>query len=154
MRAPFQILAIPYKIVDGVSYYCVLHRADHDGWQFIAGGGENDETPLKAAKRETWEESGIQAENMIELTSLSSELGVPKADPQIFEKPLAMAGCTASQAVMIGDRLDNDIIPAKRFGMQTIWIRQGTAAYQSKELGDGYADYVIDNLSELKELSL
>ncbi len=71
MRAPFQILAIPYKIVDGVPHYCVLHRADHDGWQFIAGGGEDDETPLEAAKRETWEESGIQAENMIELTSLS-----------------------------------------------------------------------------------
>ncbi len=71
MRAPFQILAIPYKIVDGVPYYCVLHRADHDQWQFIAGGGEDDETPLEAAKHETWEESGIQAENMIELTSLS-----------------------------------------------------------------------------------
>ena len=71
MRAPFQILAIPYKIVDGVPYYCVLHRADYDQWQFIAGGGEDNETPLEAAKRETWEESGIQAENMIELTSLS-----------------------------------------------------------------------------------
>ncbi len=84
----------------------------------------------------------------------SSELGVAKPEPQIFEKALAMAGCTASQAVMIGDRLDNDIIPAKRFGMQTIWIRQGTAAYQSKELAEGYADYIIDNLSELKELCL
>jgi dATP pyrophosphohydrolase len=27
--------------------------------QFIAGGGENDETPLQAAKREVFEESGI-----------------------------------------------------------------------------------------------
>ncbi len=82
----------------------------------------------------------------------SSELGVAKPDPQIFEKAIAMAGCTATQAVMIGDRLDNDIIPAKQYGMQTVWIRQGLAAYQPKELGDGYADYTIDNLSELKEL--
>lgn len=50
MRAPFQILAIPYQIVDGSPKYCVFHRADHDQWQFIAGGGEDNETPLEAAK--------------------------------------------------------------------------------------------------------
>ena len=38
MRAPFQILAIPYRIIDGSLRYCVFHRADHDQWQFIAGG--------------------------------------------------------------------------------------------------------------------
>ncbi len=84
----------------------------------------------------------------------SAELGVSKPDPRIFEKALAMAGCSPSQAVMIGDRLDNDIIPAKQYGMQTVWLRNGLAAYQPKELGDGYADYVIDHLSELKELCL
>lgn len=42
MRAPFQILAIPYKIVNGSPLYCVFHRADFDQWQFIAGGGEDD----------------------------------------------------------------------------------------------------------------
>lgn len=26
---------------------------------------------------------------------------------------------------MIGDRIDNDIVPAKALGMKTIWIRQG-----------------------------
>ena len=40
MRAPFQILAIPYQIVDGSPKYCVFHRADHDQWQFIAGGAK------------------------------------------------------------------------------------------------------------------
>lgn len=52
MRAPFQILAIPYKIIDGLPLYCVFHRADFDQWQFIAGGGEDDEMPLQAAIRE------------------------------------------------------------------------------------------------------
>ena len=55
MRAAFQILAIPYRIIDGTPRYCVFHRADHDKWQFIAGGGEDAETPLEAAKRETLE---------------------------------------------------------------------------------------------------
>ncbi len=84
----------------------------------------------------------------------SSALGVSKPDTRIFEKALAMAGCSASQAVMIGDRLDNDIIPAKQCGLQTVWFRSGLAAYQPKELGEGYADYVIDDLLELKELWL
>ena len=61
MRAPFQILAIPYRIVDGTPMYCVFHRADHDQWQFIAGGGEDNETPLAAAKRETFEEGGVKS---------------------------------------------------------------------------------------------
>ena len=70
MRAPFQILAIPYRIIDNHPFYCVFHRADFDQWQFIAGGGEDDETPLQAAMREIYEESGINADNIIELKSM------------------------------------------------------------------------------------
>ena len=69
MREPFQILAIPYKIEDGELRVCVLHRSDIDQWQFIAGGGEDSETPLEAAKREIYEESGIELKEIIQLTS-------------------------------------------------------------------------------------
>lgn len=72
MRAPFQILAIPYRITKQGLLFCVLHRADVDQWQFISGGGEDDETPLQAAKREIFEESGIYAENIIQLCSVCS----------------------------------------------------------------------------------
>ncbi len=70
MRAPFQILAIPYRIINEKPVYCVLHRADHDQWQFIAGGGEDEEPPLEAAKREAFEEAGVKADRWIELTSM------------------------------------------------------------------------------------
>lgn len=70
MRAPFQILAIPYRITDGTPIFCVFHRSDFDQWQFIAGGGEDSETPLEAAKREIFEESGITAQNIVELKSM------------------------------------------------------------------------------------
>ena len=36
-----------------------MRRADEGYWQAIAGGGEDEEKPLEAAKRETYEESGI-----------------------------------------------------------------------------------------------
>lgn len=72
MRAPFQILAIPYRITKNGIEYCVLHRADHDQWQFVAGGGEDDETPLNAARREIFEESGITVGDIISLDSICS----------------------------------------------------------------------------------
>lgn len=71
MRAAFQILAIPYRIIDGSPFYCVFHRADLDQWQFIAGGGEDNETPLGAARREAFEEGGVQSDRWVELRSLS-----------------------------------------------------------------------------------
>lgn len=61
MRAPFQILAIPYKKSNGTPIYCVFHRSDYDQWQFIAGGGEDGESPIEAAAREIFEESGVRA---------------------------------------------------------------------------------------------
>ena len=70
MRAPFQILAIPYRITNEKFLYCVFHRSDHDQWQFVAGGGENNETPEQAAKREIFEESGVVAENVTPLTTM------------------------------------------------------------------------------------
>lgn len=71
MRAPYQILAIPYRILAGRPVYCVFHRADSDQWQFLAGGGEDNETPLEAAKRETWEEGGVRPDKWLTLKSLS-----------------------------------------------------------------------------------
>ena len=70
MRAPFQILAIPYKYENGILMYCILHRSDCDQWQFIAGGGENQESPPEAAKREILEEGGIEANDVIALKSM------------------------------------------------------------------------------------
>lgn len=70
MRAPFQVLAIPYKVVDGSILYCVFHRSDFDQWQFIAGGGEDDESSVQAVKREILEESGIFVDKIIELKSM------------------------------------------------------------------------------------
>lgn len=71
MRAPFQVLAIPYRVSNNSILYCIFHRADCNQWQFIAGGGEDEETPLDAAKRETREESGVSSNKWINLRSLS-----------------------------------------------------------------------------------
>ena len=58
-RAPFQILVFPYRHLGDRFEFGLFKRADDANWQGIAGGGEDHETPLQAAARETQEESGI-----------------------------------------------------------------------------------------------
>jgi len=59
-RAPFQVLVYPYyPVPDREFEYLLLKRSDAAYWQGIAGGGEDGETPLEAARRETVEETGI-----------------------------------------------------------------------------------------------
>ena len=53
-------------------------------------------------------------------------VGVSKPDPAIFRLALERAGCDACEAIMIGDRPEVDIAPAKRLGMGTIRLRTGT----------------------------
>ena len=43
----------------------------------------------------------------------STEVGLEKPDPAIFQLALSQSRCEPPQAVMIGDRLDNDICPAR-----------------------------------------
>ena len=62
-RAPFQTLVIPYRQTPGGVVYAVLRRSDAGYWQWIAGGGEDAESPLDAAKREAFEEAGINPES-------------------------------------------------------------------------------------------
>lgn len=88
----------------------------------------------------------------IDVVAASAELGVSKPDRAIFDKAFAMAGCTAQEAVMIGDRLDNDIVPAKKLGMKTIWIRQGFAIHQNPRNAEEQPDYIVDSLAELKKI--
>jgi FMN phosphatase YigB (HAD superfamily) len=50
---------------------------------------------------------------------------------------------------MIGDRLDNDIRPARLLGWKTIRIMQGFARFQSPGVSLDEADLTLVNLSEL-----
>lgn len=59
-RAKYQVLVIPYYMEESKIRYCVFRRSDMDIWQFIAGGGEDeDSSVIESAKREAFEEAGI-----------------------------------------------------------------------------------------------
>ena len=48
-RARYQVLVIPYCIMDGQARFCVFRRNDLDIWQFIAGGGEDEDASILVA---------------------------------------------------------------------------------------------------------
>ena len=82
----------------------------------------------------------------------SWEVQVMKPDIRIFEYALGNANCKPQEACMIGDRLDNDILPAKSLGMKTVWIKQGFGALQKPESPTEEADYTIEKLTELLDI--
>lgn len=85
----------------------------------------------------------------IDLVVASAEEGVAKPDKRIFEIALNKSGCKANNSVMIGDRIDNDIVPAKLLGMYTVWVMQGFGRYWNIKNDIEKADYTVNNLTEL-----
>jgi dATP pyrophosphohydrolase len=83
----FQVLVIPYRMdADGQPRYLLFKRADLGVWQWIAGGGENQETPEQTARREALEEAGIPEDShLIRLDSMASIPKIHFADHQLWE---------------------------------------------------------------------
>ena len=84
-----------------------------------------------------------------DLVIASAEEDVEKPNPEIFRIALDRANCRPKNAIMVGDRLDNDIIPAKELGMKTVWVKQSFATYQPNS---NIADYTINTLEEIIKL--
>lgn len=86
----------------------------------------------------------------IDLVISSAEEGVAKPDPAIYRLALDRAGCSPQEAVMVGDRLDNDILPAKELGMKTIWVRQGfSGRYYTPRREEEQPHYTAQDLTEV-----
>lgn len=90
----------------------------------------------------------------IDLVVSSAEEGVSKPDPRIFEIALNRSGCLPEECIMIGDRIDNDILPANQMGMHTIWIRQGLGQYWTISSKSETPDATVLTLTELSDLLL
>ena len=82
----------------------------------------------------------------------SAEVECSKPDLKIFNLALEQAGCKPNEAVMIGDRLDNDVVPAKQLGMKTVWVRQGFAKYQSISNETEKPDFIIDTIGDILDV--
>ena len=100
--------------------------------------------------RERLEKMGLL--EYLDLVIASAEEGVAKPDLRIFKAALSRAACKPEEAVMVGDRIDNDIIPANKIGMTTVWIRQGFGGYAELKTVEEQPDYIVNTLAEITEL--
>lgn len=85
----------------------------------------------------------------INLVIASAEEGVAKPDLRIFEIVLNKADCKAEESVIVGDRLDNDIVPASKIGMKTVWIKQDLGGLGVPLAQEEQPNYIVENLSEV-----
>ena len=90
----------------------------------------------------------------LDIVVASAEEGAAKPDPKIFQIALDRAGCKAEEAVMVGDRIDNDILPANELGMTTVWIKQGLGSLCEPASDLEKPDYTITALSEMRKIFL
>jgi putative hydrolase of the HAD superfamily len=74
--------------------------------------------------RELFAEIGLL--DRLDAVALSAEVGKRKPHPAIFEAALAQAGVESGEALMVGDRLREDVAGAQALGMtavQAVWFR-------------------------------
>jgi HAD superfamily hydrolase (TIGR01549 family) len=58
--------------------------------------------------------------------AVSGVIGLNKPTKAMFEWAINHAGCSFENALMIGDRIDRDIVPARELDMTTIQVRWNT----------------------------
>jgi HAD superfamily hydrolase (TIGR01549 family) len=64
-----------------------------------------------------------------DLIATSDDWDAAKPDAAFFNALLDAVPCDAGEIVYVGDRLDNDLRPAKAAGMRTAFIRRGPWGY-------------------------
>ena len=86
-----------------------------------------------------------------EVLAMSDELGVAKPDPAFFARALELMGDPEpGDVAYVGDRVDNDVLPAAAAGMRAVWLRRGPWAV-IRRAAPPQATLVVDSLAELVE---
>lgn len=79
----------------------------------------------------------LQILQYIDFVVTSEESGRDKPDPASFQLAMKKSGIPASETLMIGDDYDKDIVPARAFGMETVYLNlDGRKEIESKEAKD------------------
>lgn len=86
-----------------------------------------------------------------EVWGVSDDLGLQKPDPALFVHALETAAVEPARAVMVGDRLDYDVRPARLAGMRTVWVLRGEAPDDPTPGQLAEADGSVRDLTELPE---
>jgi len=88
----------------------------------------------------------------VDVVASSADWGVEKPSAAFFERVAAEAGVPAARVGYVGDRLDNDVLPAREAGMVAVFLRRGPWGHAHARLAEAArADVRIDSLAELPD---
>jgi HAD superfamily hydrolase (TIGR01509 family) len=90
-----------------------------------------------------------ELDGAFEVWGVSDDVGLSKPDPRLFAHVLEVAGVAPAASVMIGDRLDYDVRPAKSCGMRAVWMLRGEAPDDPTPEQLAEADGAVHDLTEL-----
>ncbi len=85
-----------------------------------------------------------------EVMAMSDALGVAKPDPAFFARVLELLQAEAKDVAYVGDRVDNDVLPAAAAGLRPVWIRRGPWSLLQTD-DTGAAALEVRSLTELVE---
>jgi HAD superfamily hydrolase (TIGR01549 family) len=84
---------------------------------------------------------------------VSEEIGYAKPDQRLFTEVMKKMNIAPEETAMVGDRLDNDIIPAKMLGLTTIQLLIGPHRDQKPRDPREIPDYRIEDIRQISDLS-
>jgi HAD superfamily hydrolase (TIGR01509 family) len=86
----------------------------------------------------------------LDVLASSAAWGVEKPDPAFFHTLAAAAGLPPEQIAYVGDRVDNDVLPARAAGMRAVFLRRGPWGYVHDRWPEARdADARITSLADL-----
>lgn len=80
----------------------------------------------------------------------SEELGAEKPSRRFFARVCDLAGTDdPARICYVGDRIDNDVVPARRAGLRTCWVRRGPWGHLQRPDPLAPPDLTVHSLAEL-----
>lgn len=83
------------------------------------------------------------------VTGRTVEIVVGKPSPIILEVALASLGVAAADCVVVGDRIETDIVMGKRLGLATVLVLSGITRPDDRRIAEIKPDAVIGSIREL-----
>jgi FMN phosphatase YigB (HAD superfamily) len=152
----------------GFDYAAEHARREAAGWRYTLEPGDfyPDALPCLREARAAGFRVGIAGNQPAAAETALAALGVPadfvassarwgveKPDPGFFAKLAEAAGEPPGAIAYVGDRLDNDVLPAKAAGMTAVFIRRGPWGIIHAASADaGAADLRIERLDGVASL--
>ncbi|MBU2560354.1 TIGR02253 family HAD-type hydrolase, partial [archaeon] len=97
-----------------------------------------------------WEKLiGLGIHHLFDVVATSEELGFKKPQKEIFLFAVEKLGLTPADCMMVGNRLDTDILGGNTAGMKTVRLKRGKYKEISPSNKDETPDFEIDDFTQI-----